>query len=67
MPLIEILVPSVDAWEPARLDDGSGDVLHLTPAEAMRLVGQLLDAIHAADPGLCCGETVTVPAGRCAS
>lgn len=54
--LIEVTVPSVDAWAPARLEDGSGDVLHMTPAQAMGLVSLLLDAIHDADPELCCGD-----------
>jgi hypothetical protein len=53
-----VVVPAgLDSWAPARLADGSGDVLHLTPAEAMGLVGQLLDAVHEVDPDLCCGDS----------
>lgn len=65
MPLIEVVIPApgLDSWELTIAADGSGaDVLHLTPQQAMHLVEQLLDAVHEADPQLCCGETVTVPA-----
>lgn len=51
---IEVVVPAgLDSWAPVRLDDGSGDVLHLTPDEVMQLVEVLLDAVHDADPALC--------------